>query len=75
MATLNVKNFPDALYEALKERAEHEGRSLAGEVTFLLAEQLKRGSPYTLDDWRGVGAAIWKGVDVQKFVEAQRKSW
>jgi plasmid stability protein len=29
MATLNVKNLPDALYEKLKARAKRERRSVA----------------------------------------------
>ena len=36
MATLFVKDFPDDVYEALKDRARANGRSLAGEVRVLL---------------------------------------
>lgn len=75
MATLNIKNFPDALYEDLKVRADREGRSVAAEVTYLLAEQLKRGGKYTLEDWRGAGKKVWKGVDIEKFIDSERKSW
>ena len=40
MATLNIKNLPDALYRTLKKRAEHQRRSIAQEVTQLLADTL-----------------------------------
>jgi len=75
MATLNVKNFPEPLYERLKDRARKDGRSLSSEVEYLLAQQLLRDPKYTLADWQGVGAEIWKGVDADAFVRKERKSW
>jgi plasmid stability protein len=36
VATLYVKDVPDPLYRALKERAEKEGRSLSAEVRKIL---------------------------------------
>ena len=38
MATLFVKDFPDDVYEALKDRARANGRSLAAEVRVLLEQ-------------------------------------
>ena len=38
MATLNIKNLPDSLYESLKLRAESQHRSVAQEVTHILSE-------------------------------------
>jgi len=40
MATLNVKNLPDALYRKLQARAKREHRSVAQEITHILAEAL-----------------------------------
>ena len=75
MAVLNLKNFPDELYDELKSRAHADGRSVSAEVTYLLAEALVRRRPYTIDDLRGVGKEIWRGVDVEKFVDRERDSW
>lgn len=75
MATLNVKNFPDGLYQRLKKQARHEGRSVAAEVQMLLAEALSRPRKYTVNDFRGVGAEIWRGVDVQKYLDREREGW
>src|SRR6476469_9569559 len=36
MATLHVRNFPDALYERLRGNAERNGRSIGAETIFLL---------------------------------------
>jgi PHD/YefM family antitoxin component YafN of YafNO toxin-antitoxin module len=52
MATLNAKNFPDALYQKLKSQARREGRSVASEVQVLLAEALIRSRKYTVNDFR-----------------------
>lgn len=75
MATLNVKDFPDALYQKLKKQAKREGRSVASEVQVLLAEALLRPRKYTVNDFRGVGAEIWQGVDIQKFLDREREGW
>ncbi len=40
MATLFVKDVPDELYEALKQRARANGRSLAAEVRFILQQEV-----------------------------------
>jgi plasmid stability protein len=40
VATLHVRNVPDALYESLRARAEREGRSIGGQTVALLEEAL-----------------------------------
>jgi plasmid stability protein len=40
MATLYVENVPDELYEALRNRAQQNRKSIAGEVISLLEERL-----------------------------------
>jgi len=40
MATLYVENVPDDLYEALRERARQQRKSIAAEVLCLLAENV-----------------------------------
>jgi len=40
MPTLYVRNFPQALYEALRERARASHRSIAAEVLALLEENV-----------------------------------
>ena len=42
MATLFVKDFPDDVYEALKDRARANGRSLAAEVRIILQQAVPR---------------------------------
>ncbi len=42
MATLFVKDFPDDVYQALKDRARANGRSLAAEVRLLLQQAVPR---------------------------------
>jgi hypothetical protein len=40
MATLYVENVPDDRYEALREQAKRNGRSISAEVIDLLAERV-----------------------------------
>jgi ATP-dependent Clp protease ATP-binding subunit ClpA/plasmid stability protein len=43
MATLHVRNVPEALYEALRARAQARGRSIGNEAIAVLAENVARG--------------------------------
>jgi len=75
MATLNVKNLPDALYEKLKARAKRERRSVAQEVVGLLSAALDTPPPLSIMDLQGLGKELWQGVDASAHVETERASW
>ena len=74
MATLNVENVPDALYEALKARAESRHRSVAQEVTHILSEVLAQ-QPLSILELEGLGKELWSGVDAVRYVEEERATW
>jgi plasmid stability protein len=69
MATLHVRKMPDLLYEAIRERAEREGRSIGGEVICLLEEALlaqglrRRLGVLRLEESRGARALASLGID------------
>lgn len=75
MATLNIKNFPDLLYEALKARAEWEHRSVAQEVTHLLTQALAAREPLSILELQGLGEELWSGIDAARHVEDERAAW
>ena len=75
MATLNVKNLPDALYRKLKKRARERRRSVSQEVTLILEEAVDRQEELSILDLRGLGKDAWRGVDAAEHVEAERGAW
>jgi plasmid stability protein len=75
MATLNVKNLPDGLYEKLKARAKRERRSVAQEVTLLLSRAVEAPETLSILDLKGLGRARWRGVDAADHVATERTSW
>ncbi len=75
MAVLNIKNLPDALYKKLQAKARRERRSVAQEVTHLLADALKTQEPLSILDLKGLGKEHWRGVDPSKHVGKERASW
>ena len=75
MATLNVKNLPDALYRRLQARARRDHRSVAQEVTHLLSEALESSKPLSILELRGLGKELWEGVDPAAHVKRERASW
>lgn len=75
MATLNVKNMPDALYRKLKARAKRRRRSVAQEVTRILEEALERPEAVSIRELRGLGKERWVEIDAAAHVERERAEW
>ena len=75
MATLNVKNFPDDLYAALRARAKREHRSIAQEVIHLLGRTLESRKSLSILDLQGLGKELWENVDAADYVARERDSW
>jgi len=75
LATLNVKNLPDALYRKLQARAKRERRSVAQEVTHILSAALVTPRPLSILDLRGLGKEYWQGADGAAHVEHERAAW
>jgi len=75
MATLNIKNLPDALYERLRERARRQRRSIAQEATRILEQAVDEPEPLSLLDLRGLGREHWEETDAAVHVETERRAW
>lgn len=75
MATLNLKNFPDDLYERLQEMAQKERRSVAQQVIYLLDKTTEPPESLSILELRGLGKELWKGIDPVAHVKAERDSW
>ena len=75
MATLNVKNLPDALYKRLQARAKRDRRSVAQEVTHLLSEALDASKPLSILELQGLGKEHWRDIDAAAHVKRERASW
>jgi plasmid stability protein len=75
MATLNIKNLPDPLYQQLKARAEREHRSIAQQVIHMLEEALREAEPLSILELQGLGKEVWQGMDAAAHVDEERRSW
>jgi plasmid stability protein len=75
MATLNIKNFPDDVYEALREHARRSRRSVSQEVVVLISRALKRSETTSILDIRGLGKELWRNIDAAEHVDRERGSW
>jgi len=75
MATLNIKNFPDDLYERLQGRAQREHRSLAQEIVHILEKVAEEPKLHSILELRGLGKELWQGIDPVEHVRAERDSW
>jgi plasmid stability protein len=75
VATLNVKNLPDALYRKLRARAKRQRRSVAQEVTQILSEALDTPRALSILELQGLGKAHWQNGDAADHVERERSAW
>jgi plasmid stability protein len=75
MATLNIKNLPDALYKRLQARARRQHRSVSQEVIHILTEVTERPQTLSILDLRGLGKELWSEIDAAAHVEAERRAW
>ena len=75
MATLNVKNRPDALYRKLQTRAERQRRSVAQEVAQILSDVLESPKPLSILDLQGLGKEEWQDIDAPGHVARERAAW
>jgi plasmid stability protein len=75
MATLNIKNVPDALYRKLQTRARRERRSVAQEVIYLLSSAVEQPTSVSIRELRGLGKALWQARDASAHVAAERATW
>ena len=74
MATLNIKNLPDALYKKLQARARCQHRSVAQAVIHLLSQAVEPPRQGSILELRGLGK-VWRGIDATAHVEHERRSW
>ena len=75
MAVLNVKNLPEGLYRKLKARAKRQHRSIAQEVTHILAAALEEPESLSILELRGLGKELWTSTDAGRHVADERRSW
>lgn len=75
MATINVKNFPDELYQRIKKEAETENRSVSQQVIFTLREGLTKPQPLSILKLRGLGKELWRTEDTTAFARNEREGW
>ncbi len=75
MATLNIKNVPDALYRRLQARAKRQRRSVAQEVIRLLTEATAATEPVSILELRGLGKELWRKTTATRHVDRERRSW
>ena len=75
MATLNIKNFPDTLYEKLQDQAQREHRSVAQEVVHILDRSLEKKGRRSILELEGLGKELWEGIDPAAYIREERDSW
>ena len=73
MATDSKSPYAEILARARSELTKDEQSRLANELSNLAAQN--EGKPRRITDLRGLGAEIWKGVDVDQYISEERDSW
>lgn len=77
MSTLNIKGFPEELYQALVDLAKNDHRSLSQEVIYLLekAVEASEHNKPSLLELQGLGKKYWKKTTAAKHIAKEREAW
>jgi plasmid stability protein len=75
MATINIEDVPQPLFERLQDRAQREHRSVSQEVIHILDETLGREKSHSIMELEGLGKELWEGIDPVEYIRAERASW
>lgn len=74
MATLNIKNFPDDLYERLQRLAEKERRSVAQQAIHIFNEVIGPRKTLSIMGLEGLGKEMWENIDPSEYMRRERDS-
>ena len=61
--------------KSARQLEAEEQLQLISELTQSLRQTLKKPSRHKLMDLAGVGAQLWRNVDVDKYLNKERDSW
>jgi hypothetical protein len=61
--------------EALIEAAQHLTREEQQKLLDALRSSQPLESPHRITEMRGLGKDLWRGVDPQDYLNAERDSW
>ena len=75
MATLNVKNLPDDIYDKLRARAQREHRSISQEVIHIISVTLAAEGQLSISQLKGLGREYWSEIEATEHVEEERQAW
>ena len=75
MATLNIKNIPDALYKSLQARARKRRRSVTQEAIQIISDALEQPEPLSIMELEGLGKEVWEGIDPAAYIDEERRTW
>ena len=66
-------------YGDLLERAsllsQQEKTNLIAELTLQVRESGRKSDKRSIVELRGLGKEIWRGIDVQRYIDRERASW
>ena len=71
----NIHTYEDWLEAIPKLTPEEQARLMEVIASRLKQTLTDKHSRHSLLELEGLGAEIWKDVDVQHYVEEERKSW
>ena len=67
--------LPNEIFQKLKLKEGMELKVLSDEVDGVLILKVVEGKSKNFSAIKGVGKAIWKGIDAQEYVNQERSEW
>ena len=77
---MSTHAYSEALNDVINRAqrlSPEEQEQLLEEIEALIRRRItsNKGTVHSLLELEGLGAEVWKGIDPQKYIEEERRSW
>ncbi len=75
MPTYAYREVLDEVLNQVQRLTLDEQLQLLSDVAAMLRRQVKSRPKHNIMEFEGIAEELWKGVDVEKYIDEERNSW
>ena len=72
---MQTMTYQEVLSQAQQQLTPHEQLQLLSDLAAIIRQQTILEPLHDVLEFEGVGEEVWKGIDVQKYIDEERDSW
>ncbi len=75
MSTYTYDEVLDEVLNQVQRLTLDEQLQLLSDIAAMLRSQVKSRPKHNIMEFEGMAEELWKGVDVEKYIDEERNSW